>query len=215
MRTRPTTIIVALLAAAALMLMSAPGIAAAAPTRKPSPLPGDLQPAKQPTSFQRTGTAATKLAATAAASEIRWELRNSNTAGSPDAVVSYGAVTAVAIVTGDWDGNGTTTIGVAFARSDGQIGWHLRNANAPGRPDVVVAYGGLDALVITVGDWDGNGTETVGAVYERSGELEWQERDSNTPGVPDHVFRYGGLDAGGLVAGDWDGNGSSTPGVVY
>ena len=41
---------------------------------------------KQATSFQRTA----KAAATLAASEIRWELRNANTAGRPDAVVAYG-----------------------------------------------------------------------------------------------------------------------------
>jgi hypothetical protein len=129
-------------------------------------------------------------------------------------VVRYGGSSSIP-VTGDWDGNGTTTIGVASARSDRQIGWQLRNANTAGPPSVTVAYGGVDALAIVTGDWDGNGSDTLGAVYRRSGELEWQLRDAAAPGRPDHVFRYGGLDAGALVAGDWDGNRTWTPGIAY
>ena len=208
-RTRPRTI-AAVLAAATLLLVSAPGLAMAAPPQRPSRPSVGLRPAKQATSFQRT----TKAAATLAASQIRWELRNANTAGRPDVVVAYGGTNSVP-VTGDWDGNRTTTIGVAFARSDHQVGWHLRNANSAGPPDVAVAYGGVDAFAIVTGDWDGNGSDTPGAVYERSGELQWQLRDAATPGLPDHVFGYGGLDAGALVAGDWDGNGTWTPGVAY
>jgi hypothetical protein len=95
-RTRPRTI-AAVLAAATLLLVSAPGLAMAAPPQRPSRPSVGLRPAKQATSFQRT----TKAAATLAASQIRWELRNANTAGRPDVVVAYGGVTAAAIVTGD------------------------------------------------------------------------------------------------------------------
>ena len=211
MRTRPATAIVALLAAAALSLVSAPGIAAAAPSRQPSPLPGGLRPTKQATSFGRTA----KAAATLAASEIRWELRNSNTAGSPDVVVAYGGVTAVAVVTGDWDGNGTTTIGVVYAGSDGQLEWQLRNSNTPGAPDIVVRYGATSSVPVT-GDWDGNGTTTIGVAFARSdGQIGWHLRNSNTAGAPDVVVAYGGLDAVAITDGDWDGNGTDTIGAVY
>jgi hypothetical protein len=159
-RTRRARAIAALLAAVGLLIVSAPGFAGAAPAqRPPRPSPG-LHLAKQATSFDRTS----KAAATLAASQIRWELRNANTAGRPDAVLAYGGVSAFAVVTGDWDGNGS---------------------------------------------------DTLGAVYQRSGELEWQLRDATAPGRPDHVFRYGGLDGGALVAGDWDGNRTWTPGVAY
>ena len=100
---------------------------------------------KQATSFQRTA----KAAATLAASEIRWELRNANTAGRPDVVVAYDGATAVAVVTGDWDGNGSHTIGVVYARPDGQLEWQLRNANTVGTPDVVVRYGGSSSIPVT------------------------------------------------------------------
>ena len=148
-----------MVAAATLALVSAPGSAGAAgqPSSRP---PASLRLAKQATSFDRTA----KAAATLAASEIRWE---------------------------------------------------LRNANSAGRPDVVLAYGGMTAVAVVTGDWDGNGSDTPGVVYQRSGELEWQLRDAAAPGRPDHVFRYGGLDAGAVVAGDWDGNRTWTPGVAY
>ncbi len=101
---------VALLATVGLLVVSAPGLAGAAPAQRPQgPSPG-LRLAKQASSFDRTA----KAAATLAASEIRWELRNANTAGRPDVVVAYGGVTASAVVTGDWDGNRTWTPGVAY-----------------------------------------------------------------------------------------------------
>ena len=42
-------------------------------------------------------------------------------------------------VTGDWDGDGTTTIGAFDPINDI---WYLRNSNTPGAPDLVFAYGG-------------------------------------------------------------------------
>jgi hypothetical protein len=129
-------------------------------------------------------------------------------------VVRYGGSSSIP-VTGDWDGNGTTTIGLAFARSDGQLGWHLRNTNAPGRPDVVVAYGRANAVPIT-GDWDGNGTTTIGVASARSDrQIGWQLRNANTAGPPSVTVAYGGVDALAIVTCDWDGNGSDTLGAVY
>jgi hypothetical protein len=157
---RQARTILTLVVAALLALATAPGSAVATATQPVSRPPASLRLAKQATSFDRTA----KAAATLAASEIRWELRNANTAGRPDVITTFGGVTSVAVVTGDWDGNGS---------------------------------------------------DTPGVVYQRSGELEWQLRDATMPGRPDHVFRYGGLDAGGLVAGDWDGNRSWTPGIAY
>src|SRR5918999_3114516 len=129
-RTHQARTILALVAGATLLLVSAPGSAGAAASQPPPPPPASLRLAKQATSFDRTA----KAAATLAASEIRWELRNANTAGRPDVVLAYGGVTAVAVVTGDWDGNGSHTIGVVYARSDGQLEWQLRNANTAGTP---------------------------------------------------------------------------------
>jgi len=106
-------------------------------------------------------------------------------------------------VTGDWDGNGTTTIGVVRGNT-----WYLRNSNTPGAPDVVFQYGGPTDRVVT-GDWDGNGTTTPGVVR---GNM-WFLRNSNSTGIGDIQFSYAGPDDR-PVTGDWDGNGTTTPGVV-
>src|SRR6476659_6733585 len=57
---------------------------------------------------------------------------------------------------GDWDGNGTATIGVRR----GNV-FHLRNSNTTGAADLALAFGDAGDLPV-VGDWDGNGTTTVG-----------------------------------------------------
>ena len=109
-RTRPTQALIALLAAVGLLVVSAPGLAATAPSHRPPHPSAVLHLAKQATSFDRTAKAAAALGV----SEIRWELRNANTAGQPDVVAAYGGVTAFAVVTGDWDGNRTWTPGAAY-----------------------------------------------------------------------------------------------------
>jgi hypothetical protein len=65
-----------------------------------------------------------------------------------------------------------------------------------------------------VGDWDGNGTDSVGLV--RGGT--WLLRNSNSTGSADLAFVYGDADPDGNpigypVTGDWDGNGTDTPGL--
>lgn len=63
--------------------------------------------------------------------------------------------TAVPVV-GDWDGNGTDTVGLHRGAS-----FFLRNSNASGNADLVALYGnGGDRGV--AGDWDGNGSSGIG-----------------------------------------------------
>ncbi len=129
-------------------------------------------------------------------------LRNSNSAGSPDRVFTYGRW-GDTLVFGDWDGNGTDTVGAIRGRMV-----FLRNSNTGGRANHVFAYGRRgDRLVF--GDWDGNGTDTVGVVRGRDVYL----RNSNTSGRANRVFAYGRR-GDRLVFGDWDGDGTDTVGVV-
>jgi hypothetical protein len=98
---------------------------------------------------------------------------------------------------GDWDGNGTTTIGVFSPAGV----WYLRNSNAAGGPDVPAFAYGAGTWQPVVGDWDGNGTTTVG-VFDPAGK--WYLRNSNSGGAPSIApFAYG---AGTWkpLAGDWD-----------
>lgn len=86
--------------------------------------------------------------------------------------------------------------------------WYLRNSNTAGSPNITVDYGTPGCSPVK-GDWDGNGSDTLG---EYCGGW-WYLRNSNTPGPPDVTVNYG---AAGYVpvVGDWDGNGTDTIGVI-
>jgi hypothetical protein len=141
-----------------------------------------------------------------------WNLRNSNTPGAPNAgQFAFGSPNSVSIpVVGDWDGDGTTTIGVA-EKSGGALVWKLRNSNSPGAPDITFAYG-KDTDIPVVGDWNGAGVTTIGIYEPDTGT--WKLRNSNSAGAPDITVTYGGLPGTVPVAGDWDGDGTTTIGVV-
>ena len=128
-------------------------------------------------------------------------LRRSNTTGFADVSSVYGLASDVPVA-GDWDGDGTSTIGV-FRNGV----FLLRNSVTAGFADVEVPFG-LPTDRPVVGDWDGDGDDTIG-VY-RDGQLF--VRNDNTVGPPDVELVFG--IAGDLpVAGDWDGDGADTIGV--
>ncbi len=94
-----------------------------------------------------------------------WSLRNSNTAGGADISYGWGNAGCIALP-GDWDGNGTTTAGQACeSENDHGIGWMFAetdyNASSGG---VKFGYGDAATRSPLVGDWDGNGTTTIGVV---------------------------------------------------
>ena len=108
-----------------------------------------------------------------------WYLRNSNTAGPADIVLSYGGPSDRAVA-GDWDGNGTWTPGVVRGNR-----WYLRNSNSSGPGTVAFDYGGASDRPV-VGDWDGNGTFTPGVVRGS----RWYLRNSNTSGPGTTAFTF-------------------------
>jgi hypothetical protein len=162
---------------------------------------------------------------------LRWYLRDTNTTGGPDiAPFDFGGSQfPMQPVVGDWNGDGVDTVGAVVRMPDGRGGsvmvWFLRDSNAPGPPTIPpFAYGGGDQFwTPVVGDWDGNGTDTVGAVVATAGGMVWDLRNSNTPGPPSIApFAFGGaaFDALGRpfwqpVVGDWNGDGVDTPGAVF
>jgi hypothetical protein len=127
---------------------------------------------------------------------LTWKLRNTLTPGTPDvAQFAFGAQGDIPVV-GDWDGNGTTTVGIY--QSEAEFGnapgtWKLRNRNAAGAPDYNsgpgqngFAFGGLPGDLPVTGDWNGDGTTTVGIVERyQSGVLNWRLRNSNSAGSAD------------------------------
>jgi hypothetical protein len=55
-------------------------------------------------------------------------------------------------VVGDWDGNGTTTIGLYRPSTNT---YYLRNSNSYGAPDITIASWGAPGDIPVVGDWNG------------------------------------------------------------
>ncbi len=119
---------------------------------------------------------------------LSWLLRNSNTSGVADVTVVYGSAQADDFpVVGDFDGDGTDTIGVVRPRADDRLSFLLRNSNTSGVADVSAVYGSAVTDIPVIGDWDGDATDTVGVVRNR----QWLLRNSNTGGSAQVSFAYG------------------------
>ncbi len=127
-------------------------------------------------------------------------------------------------IAGDWNGNGTDTIGLFDPDSDdgtstfGNGEFYLRNANSAGPNDIAAFAFGAEGSQPLVGDWNGNGTDTIG-VYDPQLSI-FNLRNTNDGGQPDAaVIGFGGaqlaLPSGSLawiaIAGDWNGPDSPPP----
>lgn len=128
-------------------------------------------------------------------------LKNANTSGFADVAINYGTGGDYP-VTGDWDGNGTDTIGIYRNGT-----FYLRNSNTLGFADIVFAFGTPGDQPLA-GDWNGDGMDTIG-VYRNGIFLL---RNSNSAGADDISFALGNPGDIG-IAGDWNANGSDTTGV--
>ena len=130
-------------------------------------------------------------------------LKNSNKSGFADAALNYGLAGDYPVV-GDWDGNGTVTIGIYRGNT-----FYLRNENTIGFATIVFDFGQVGDQPIA-GDWDGNGVDTIGVFRPSNGNFLL--RDSNTAGPAEMDFFLGNPGDVG-VAGDWNGDGKDTTGV--
>ena len=131
-------------------------------------------------------------------------LKNSNAAGNADLGLTFGGAAGDYPVAGDWDGNGTTTIGIYRNGT-----FHLRNSNSSGFADIMFGFG-MPGDQPIAGDWNGDGIDTIG-VY-RSSNFTFYLRNSNTTGAPEMTFSLG-LPGFVATAGDWNGDGIDTTGV--
>lgn len=143
-----------------------------------------------------------------------WHLRDTLTSGFADTSFRYGSSSDDFAFLGDWNDDAIKTPGVRR----GNV-WHLRNSNSTGFADVTFGYGSSSDFPI-IGDWDGDGSDTIGIVRIKFGfiieecngaQLEWHLRNANSTGPADEVFVFGCL--GLPLSGDWDGSGSDTPAV--
>jgi hypothetical protein len=169
----------------------------------------------RPTSTGGGGTTASRpmTVVSSDSSGLQWFIRNSHSPGAPDVAPFYYGGPGLIPVMGDWDGNGTVTIG-AVARTSNGLLWYLKNSNGPGNPDYTPFYYGGSSLVPVVGDWNGDKYTTIGVVARTSNGLQWYLRNNNTGGSPDYTpFYYGGPSLTPLV-GNWDGSGGDSIGAV-
>ena len=136
-------------------------------------------------------------------SNATFYLRNSNTDGAPDITVQFGAPGDYPVM-GDWDGNGTDTIGVY---RNGVF--YLSNSNTTGHVDLTFAFGKAGDQPIA-GDWNGDGIDTIG-IY-RSSKITFLLRNTNSAGAADATFKLGIIGDVG-IAGDWNADGKDSTGV--
>jgi hypothetical protein len=108
-------------------------------------------------------------------------------------------------VVGDWDGDGTQTVGVVRPNRDLDSN-HFLLRNSDG--GVLDFWYGRHGDRVLVGDWDGDGSWTPAAV--RAGS--WSLRNSNSTGPADATVSFG-RSGDRYLTGDWDGDGDFTPGV--
>lgn len=140
-------------------------------------------------------------------------LRHSNTSGQPHITQTFGS-SAWKPVVGDWDGNGTSTLGTlvpdaAAFGSPGQSLFRLSNSTSSSDPDLSIVFG-VPGDIPLAGDWDGNGTDTIG-VYRPSNSTFYL-RNSNSAGAADLVIPFSTAGDSPL-AGDWNGDGVDTIGI--
>lgn len=131
-------------------------------------------------------------------------LRNSNTQGNADVSFFFGNPGDQPLA-GDFDGDGCDTVSV-WRASEGRvfiINKLGENGGGLGAAEYAFYFGNPGDKPF-IGDFDGDGTDTVGLHRESTGFVYF--RNTLTEGVAEFEFFYG--DPGDVIlAGDWDGDG--------
>ncbi|HME07130.1 MAG TPA: SBBP repeat-containing protein [Bryobacteraceae bacterium] len=131
-----------------------------------------------------------------------------------DLVYAFGGIPGDIPITGDWNGDGHTKIGIYRPGN----GLFILDSNGNGILDAGDAVfnlhiGKSPGDVPVVGDWNGDGRSKVG--YFRQGFLWILDTNGNhvfEQGI-DQVYAYGGVAGDIPVVGDWTGTGISKIGV--
>ena len=137
-------------------------------------------------------------------------LRNSNTDGAADLTFFVGEPGDYPLV-GDFDGDGLDTVSI-YRPSHGEVLVIdvLGQIGASVGPAASRFTFGIPGDTPFVGDFDGDGFDTVGLYRASTGFVYL--KDSLTEGPADHSFSLGVPD-GVILAGDWDGDGDDTVAV--
>ncbi len=141
----------------------------------------------------------------------RFLLRKDNSEGPADIASKIpGNPTGIAVA-GRWKGGKVYGIGV-FTPETGM--WTLSLSPTDPKADIVVHFGEPGDVPV-VGDWDGDGVDTIGVarLNEAGDVLIWILSDSNENPFEWRKFSFGSK-AHLPVAGDWDGDGIDSPGLL-
>ena len=132
----------------------------------------------------------------------------------PDLAFPFGGVSGDIPITGDWNGNGHTKVGI-YRPSNGLF---ILDSNGNGVFDagdaVYSFFAPQPGDVPVVGDWNGDGRTKIGLF--RQGYfwiLDFNGNGVFDPAV-DKAFPFGGVGGDVPVVGDWTGTGTSKVGVV-
>jgi hypothetical protein len=181
-----------------------------APTTPTNPAPASPAPSKTP--FQ-IGVARPNGSG---ALSFSLDTNGKHQFDSSDPVFTFGLPGDI-IVTGDWNGDGRTKLGVARPNANGTLTFSL-DTNGDGvfdAGDQVFSFGLNGDRVIT-GDWTGDGRTKLGVVRPNASGALVMSLDAKGNGVfdaSDPVFTFG-LAGDQLITGDWTGNGKTKLGVA-
>ncbi|WFE35295.1 VCBS repeat-containing protein [Micromonospora sp. WMMD975] len=110
-------------------------------------------------------------------------------------------------VSGDWNGDGTDTVGV-YRPSNSTF--YLRDTNSGDATRVFKFGHGPSGDIPVAGDWNNDGKDTVGVF--RPGNSTWYLTNGTTTTDAQFIFGHGG--SGDIpVAGDWNNDGYDSVGV--
>ena len=94
-------------------------------------------------------------------------------------------------VAGDWNGSGTTKVGVYYVDGNNQS-WWLLDTNGDGLPNdgnaIPYGWGGSTPVV---GDWNGDGRSEIGVWAANSAGQGFWYLDTNHDYAPDTTIAYG------------------------
>jgi len=137
---------------------------------------------------------------------LQWHLRSGNQSTASVTTLTYGSVidgVADRPVTGDWNGDGVTSVGVTRP-SAGDLLWLLNNSSSTHNIHYRFLFGVAGDTPVT-GDWDGDRDETPGVTRANpDGSLQWHVRNSASAGASSATFVWG-VSTDVPVTGDWDG----------
>jgi hypothetical protein len=137
-------------------------------------------------------------------------LRNAHSAGAANITFFYGPAGAGWLpIAGDWNGDGTTTIGLYDPATSS---FYLRNSNSAGSADAAFPFGAPGAGWLPIaGDWNNDGVDTIGLYNPATGIFYL--RNSLSAGNADLVYQFGPGGSFQPLAGDWNSDGTDTVGI--